>query len=163
MIAQQKLLVSLDHHSLVLRDDSGKFVSDKSISDRICYACGSDKTRIIKSRNKDVAHWYLNHDFDNNVLCTDCFVKIIHYPSRRDIVLNEHRKYIRFKNRKVKLFSNPRSGICSKCQRSRFTHMHHWFYLVIMPWSCTTELCNQCHPKERVVLRNPIDGRFQSV
>ena len=150
MIAQQILLNLQDYHGLV-RDNKGRFVKNKSISERICYGCGISHK----------SHWHLNHDIDNNVLCENCFVKIIHYPLRREIVLADHKKYIRFKNKRVKLQSNPRIGFCSKCGSKRFTHMHHWFYLVIMPWSCIVELCNICHPKQTNVNRDQTTGQFK--
>jgi hypothetical protein len=56
-----------------------------------------------------------------------------------------------------------RRGKCSECGKGigdsyinkygknaiiKQTHMHHWFYLVIMPWACTVELCASCHIKK---------------
>lgn len=124
---------------------------------RVCYACGSNHTRLNTNR---IPCWHLNHDTENNILCMDCFVKIIHYPSRRNIVLDQHKQYIRFKDKRIKLQSNPRTGICSICKQKALTHMHHWFYMIIMPWSCIVELCNKCHPKQMILKRDP-NGRFK--
>jgi hypothetical protein len=54
-------------------------------------------------------------------------------------------RIILFKGRRIDVGFNVRTGICSNCGKQATTHRHHWFYLIIMPWSCTQELCESCH------------------
>lgn len=74
---------------------------------------------------------------------------------------------------------SPRRGKCQKCNKKigdgyfsnrdknrneldhlrlvflKRTEMHHYFYLVIMPWACCIEVCQVCHVN--------IDGRINNI
>lgn len=53
----------------------------------------------------------------------------------------------------------PKKGFCSWCTKNIFdksckrTHIHHYFYLPIMTWACTIEICARCHGIESWRLR----------
>lgn len=65
---------------------------------------------------------------------------------------NSHRnrkRRISFLNRRFYIEKNLRIGECSRCKVVlKKTHLHHWFYLPIMIWACTEELCISCHAYE---------------
>jgi hypothetical protein len=62
-----------------------------------------------------------------------------------------HNRTLVFLRKFIILTFNPRTGYCSWCPNNihdgscKRTAMHHWFYLTIMPWACTEELCSSCH------------------
>ena len=120
---------------------------------RFCYCCGSNETGKWKNRS----NWYLNHDSENNVLCSRCYARLIKNP--RIMPKWRARRYTYCGQR---LFEDKKSrtGICSKCGikvgdryigwRNKIvtvqqTQMHHEFYLVICPWFGRIELCVACH------------------
>lgn len=91
--------------------------------------------------------------------------------SRKECDARYRVKRITFKGKRVSLKSAPRRNRCERCGKNkgdsfidydgiirkiRRTSMHHWFYLIIMPWACTEELCNSCHTKERWMPRGLI-------
>lgn len=114
---------------------------------RVCYSCGTTKSTLDK---RGFEKWNPNKDLDNRYLCHICFMHFIANPKRN----GKGTKFLKFKNKYIKFSKNPRSGICSWCNKNikkgtiKRTNLHHWFYLVIMPWACTIELCNSCHGKE---------------
>lgn len=66
--------------------------------------------------------------------------------------MSEHNKRrIGFLGTVIHLSFLPRTDKCARCGRVkdginiRRTCRHHWFYLPIMRWACTEELCNSCH------------------
>jgi hypothetical protein len=65
-------------------------------------------------------------------------------------IINAQRQ--KFKGLSKSMGWNPHKYVCSKCGAikgidCKQTHMHHWFYLIIMPWACCEELCVSCHKK----------------
>lgn len=60
---------------------------------------------------------------------------------------------ITFNNKRVLLKKNPRTNICSVCNRSypkdlkKQTTFHHWFYDSADILAGTIELCNSCHSR----------------
>ena len=55
---------------------------------------------------------------------------------------------IRFKDKRILLKENPRTGVCSLCRRQGLTNMHHLKYDEKDPLKYTIELCPSCHIKE---------------
>ncbi len=132
---------------------------------KICAACDSETTYITK---QGYEFW---HNHDGYRLCQNCYVKYVQpSKSKEDIRksnIKTHRKWsprrITFKGKRVLTYGVLRKGKCSKCGKKigdeyinrkgeidliKRTNMHHWFYLIIMPWSCTEELCVPCHRKK---------------
>lgn len=107
-----------------------------------CFACGCTNTTLNK---RGYTMWYYNHDVNHNALCSPCFLKYcytINYEKKRS------RRRLKFLGRGRTLKFILRYGICDECGISRQTNLHHLFYLPIMPWACTIELCTSCHMKE---------------
>ena len=119
----------------------------------VCYACGGIKKTV---NGRGSPNWILNWDKDFNMLCHYCYGKIIKYPNERPQRLEEYKKLIRFGNlkRQIKGTFRQLTGYCSKCPKNIFdgscktTHMHHLFYIMIIPWFGRAELCASCHAKE---------------
>lgn len=132
---------------------------------KICYSCGSTKT---SKNSRGSNNWFLNLPTEL-VLCYNCYCRYFKDLTRRkgkftwgnygyDLTKQEriisHRKRwnpiynklsIMFKGRNIYLGWNPRSGICSKCNKRKQTNMHHLEYYIIFPWFATVELCLTCH------------------
>lgn len=119
---------------------------------RVCAACDS-KTTCLSSRRWPYAIWRFH---DGNWYCKKCYRKYIFNPVRNQ--LRYRFGYLRFYGEVRRL-----TGICSQCKRKvgdsfvnykgkvtvvKKTDLHHWFYLIIMPWACREELCPICHAKE---------------
>lgn len=129
-----------------------RLLSQEALASRVCYACGSNKTRM-RYREKIVPHpeWILNHDESNNILCKDCYLKYIYAPEweRR----NRKGKRIQYAKKLVYLKWLQRTGICSACKKSVHkgeipkTSMDHEHYIVIFPWFSIKEYCYSCHIK----------------
>jgi hypothetical protein len=118
--------------------------------ERECYACGS----VTSSNN----NWYHNRDVDRNVFCQKCNDKYIKRPKWQKIhndrynpkwsVLNRG-KNISYKGKHISLRFKPRTGICKKCGKQGFTHLHHFAeYHDDDPLKDTVELCRKCHTLE---------------
>jgi hypothetical protein len=58
---------------------------------------------------------------------------------------------MKFLGKNIFLGFRQQIGYCSKCPNNIYdgtcksTHMHHYFYCIIMPWACRIELCAKCH------------------
>jgi len=69
---------------------------------------------------------------------------------------------ITFKGKRFMLKENPRTGICSNCNKSvnngeiKKTHMHHEKYDENNPLAHTIELCAGCHSKTHARLRKEV-------
>jgi hypothetical protein len=128
----------------------------------ICYACGSTKTyTCVKSNGYHNQYWYLNHDIDNNVFCSNCYDKYWRSKeSKQKIWRKSNPKHMFFLGLSIYLSWDPRKHVCLECGKIGRTELHHWFYLIIMPWACTTELCVSCHDKTKDMKRDPVTGRF---
>lgn len=134
-------------------------VHPKITDKRVCAACDSDKTYIRPESGRP--HWFR---WDGLWLCKKCRVLYVDSPIKRQ-KWGKHidPKRINFHNKIISIKYIPRKGICSRCGKKKGdeyhgwrnkekvverTSLHHWFYLVIMPWACTEELCYSCHTKE---------------
>jgi hypothetical protein len=65
-------------------------------------------------------------------------------------------KRILFNGKRPTMKQSPRKGICKKCGRKGFTHIHHEKYDLIDPLAHTIELCPACHLKTRSTSIPPI-------
>jgi hypothetical protein len=124
---------------------------------KICYCCGSDKSR---PNAKGSPIWYLNYDKDENVFCCRCYDKLIKNPRNNP---NNHARRYTYGKRRLLEDKGSRTGKCEWCSKKigdtyigwrkrikiiKETHLHHLFYLVICPWFGRVELCAPCHNKE---------------
>lgn len=57
---------------------------------------------------------------------------------------------IRFKDKRIELKDNPRTGVCNLCRRVGLTNMHHLQYHDDDPLKDTIELCPSCHGKQHI-------------
>ena len=128
------------------------------IHKRVCYGCGSNKTRIHPDQNYPM--WYLNHDDDNNMLCDICYRRFFENPPKaaKQSILNKTR--ITFKDIRIVMGVNLRTGYCSKCTNNIYnrtcknTVLHHAIdYIIILPWFGTQELCRKCHMRAHKTTR----------
>lgn len=105
-------------------------------------------------------------------ICNKHYNKLIGCPKRpkgynkkynRNKTPEERKKLnirkIRFFNKSVFLSRKARKGICEWCGKKEgdkfiktnkkigivTTDTHHYFYLTIMKWACTVEICKSCH------------------
>jgi len=66
---------------------------------------------------------------------------------------NYNKRHIVFLGSRIIYTFRQLTGYCSKCKNNmhdgtcKITHMHHLFYVPIMPWACRIELCASCHGK----------------
>jgi len=63
----------------------------------------------------------------------------------RGYALKSKKKRILFKNKRVTMDHNPRSGVCSECGKEGRTEIHHDEYDEKNPMANTRELCASCH------------------
>lgn len=118
---------------------------------RVCSRCHSDKTYIRPKTGWP--QW--GRDDKGGWLCCKCYNKIVTNPKWQKInnpIYNPRR--IGFKTKRYIAKQNPRKGVCLGCGKHERTEMHHWFYLIIMPWACTRELCMKCHFLTKQIYRN---------
>lgn len=107
---------------------------------RKCYRCNSTKTY----RNS----WY---NTKQGWQCKKCYDKHVTNPKWHKIT-NPNKLGI--KSIQLYGYTNQRIGCCSLCKNNIFngsckqTHMHHKFYLRIIPWFGRIELCASCHVKK---------------
>lgn len=119
---------------------------------RECYSCGSIKTYVRKDGS---GIWIRNRPFEQ-WLCERCDNRLIRNPKYLKAKLN---RTIRFGSRQIILTFEIRKGLCIQCGSNGPTDMHHEYYIPILPWSCTVELCNSCHKKIITSVRDN-KGRF---
>jgi len=114
-----------------------------------CYSCGS---------KHGTPNWLNNYDNDGNRLCSRCAMRLIYnrIHGKKWSIINSHKKII-FRGKAVMLDKAPRRGLCERCGAvkgidCKKTARHHWFYLTIIPWACTEELCTSCHMRHHRLL-----------
>lgn len=107
------------------------------MKNRECYSCGSNKTYE--------SNWYLNHDNDDNALCSKC---------NHHLIANVGRslKWLYYKTKAVILDFYPRTGVCNLCRNvvpfdCKKTERHHFSYHDDDPFRDTLEVCRSCHTK----------------
>ena len=115
----------------------------KRVSNRVCAKCGSDKTCISK---QGWAYWYRH---DGGFWCNKCQSKYVTNPKWQKISTSRRKgKRLKFLGKLVELGENPRTGICSDCEKQGHTNMHHFAeYDKTKPLKDTIELCVGCHTK----------------
>lgn len=114
------------------------------IDKRVCAACDSEDS-VEKCTGWQ--HW---HFHDGCWLCKKCYIRYVRNPAFNKKYHSERQN---FKGKMIQLGFNPRNGVCERCGNVKGmtcmrTSKHHYFYMTIMPWACTEELCNSCHEKE---------------
>jgi hypothetical protein len=129
---------------------------------QFCVICLSDKT---------TQRWW-NHNLEGQRICRKCYRRFIWKGYKKSVQKNNDKQTplkIYFKNRRITLKENPRSGICSICNKKigegiKTTNIHHFRYDDNDPLKNTEELCAGCHAKETIRLgqikRDSITGRF---
>jgi len=70
------------------------------------------------------------------------------YHKKWNPINNPKRIRLRFKDKSVLLKENPRKGICSKCCKKGYTHIHHLEYHNNDVLKDAIELCASCHAYE---------------
>jgi hypothetical protein len=89
--------------------------------------------------------------YQDGYICRKHYDKLFLYP-RWNKILSPRR--IQFKNYRIGLKHNIRTGYCSRCPNNihdgscKRTSVHHWVYIIILPWFGTEEICNKCHMVE---------------
>lgn len=73
-----------------------------------------------------------------------------HQDKLKALAHTRNTQRITFKGKQVDLDYNPRSGVCNKCRKTGYTHLHHEKYDELDPLKHTIELCVGCHNKERI-------------
>jgi hypothetical protein len=135
---------------------NGHFSKGKSKTpvDRCCAKCGIDKTYTRFHKNGYWNHRWRKHG--EKWYCNKCDSKyftnpIIHkvYGPRR----------VTFKDRRLPLKHNPRTGQCTDCHRKvgegiKRTAMHHLEYHPEEPLKDTVELCMRCHMHRHTTSRS---------
>lgn len=83
----------------------------------------------------------------------------------KESIKRTNQKKFHFLNKSIRQKDNPRTGYCSRCPNNLYdgsckkTDTHHYFYMTIMPWACTIELCVSCHYYETFPSRNKTINR----
>ena len=126
------------------------------INERVCVKCGATTTYINTNGRQQ---W---GNVNGECYCSRCWDKQRLWkklPSKRI----KGKKRLTFQRKRIQLQENPRKGKCKVCgkkvgdeyvnyrgqvKRIKRTHLHHYFYVSIMPWACTIELCVPCHSRE---------------
>lgn len=111
--------------------------------------------------------------FNDNWLCHPHYMSVVANPKQTSESIKNHNlrktseqkkkrraRRFNFLGKEVYLDHVARIGQCSVCDKKvgdefigfrgklrklNKTHIHHWFYLPIMIWACTIELCSSCH------------------
>lgn len=127
---------------------------EEPLFSRCCINCGSYKTSIRRRKNrKPYAEWFKHED---GFLCRKCKFKLVYSPKHNPILNSIHNpKRLRFKEKRIILKDNPRTGQCSKCLRKigegiKKTAIHHIHYHNDNPLKDTIELCVSCHRKQHI-------------
>jgi hypothetical protein len=120
---------------------------------KVCLIDSKHKTYIRKNGR---AVWYIYKD---GSICNACYCRLIGKPKITPEIKKEYRKKdspkrLQFRDRRIYFNDKPRTGYCSWCPNNihdkscQRTSMHHWIYIIILPWFGTEEICNSCHMKE---------------
>ena len=128
----------------------------KTVDSRKCLyfnECGKEETHNGKWKE----HWYRYKD---GFICRHHFRKLIGNPKQSyEYWRKYNERQIVFLGKVFYLSWNIRKGFCSWCPNNIHdnsclqTQMHHYFYVPIMVWCCTEEICVQCHTIESERLR----------
>jgi hypothetical protein len=129
------------------------------LNERKCVECGATTTRIEQHHGKPYQRW---HNIDGKCHCWRCWKRLIQYhryDKKYDREVRQ-KKRVTFQGKRIRLRFKPRNGYCSWCSNNIYdgtagrTSKHHYFYIPIMVWACTEEICNTCHINETRRIRN---------
>lgn len=125
----------------------------------VCFINSLHETYIKKNGK---LQW---HKYNGNRICHKCYNKLVHVP--KYTLVNNHKnnliyhpRRLTFKNKRILLETNPRTGYCSQCSNNIFdrsckrTHIHHIQYHEDDPLKDTVELCASCHNKKKYEITN---------
>ncbi len=125
----------------------------------VCVLCGIDKTRV---NSKGCPNWcYLNGDKTKRI-CMKCYLNNRYkntkstyskkakqnYQDKKEEYKERNSRMLLFKDKRIHLDHNPRTGTCKKCGKVGHTNIHHEKYHDDDPLKDTIELCVGCHRKE---------------
>ena len=122
---------------------------------RKCAICQSTKTSLTYHKGRSYPQWLHKPE---GLICMICYNRIYSVP-----------RIIIFRKKRYLLKKNPRTGICSRCFRSKArgeikrTQMHHTSYDPTDVLANTMELCVRCHYQMHPRAINPKDirGKFR--
>ena len=97
------------------------------------------------------------HRIQQGLVCGKCYSKLFTNPKWRKIhnPRTGARRFVFGNTRPLSTFKQ-RTGFCSRCPRNihdgtcKITNMHHWVYIIIIPWFGREELCVPCHNLQRI-------------
>lgn len=113
----------------------------------VCTNCGSTTTKFRLQRGRYYERWYHNKT-ENETLCQKCYTKLVDVPKYAE---KNRRKIITYAGKQIKLSFNIRNYRCSECNttdNNKRYDLHHDYYIPIIPWLFTRELCLSCHLKQ---------------
>jgi hypothetical protein len=122
-----------------------------------CAACDSTETYMS---GKGRPLWCIH---DGYRMCRKCYRKYVYNPVYNPIYNKiYHVKSIMFKDKRINVGVNPRTGKCSWCDFVGITQIHHKEYHDDDPLKDTIELCPSCHMKESIRLKQclPYGNKF---
>lgn len=109
-----------------------------------CIICKQNVTYISK---KGYEHWHVYINPAGRI-CHKCYQNSDYNKKlRKSWSKRSSQKRITFKNKRVYITFNPRTGICTNCGKQGKTNMHHEKYDENNPLNHTIELCVSCHKK----------------
>ncbi len=122
---------------------------------RKCCVCGLEANSEIELK-KFVKNAHCRYNRQN--YCKNCKNKMRSKDGKYEIATKENHKKsnsrtIKFLGKKIFLEKNPRTNICSQCERKypnelkQQTIIHHDEYDEKNPLSYTREVCRSCHDK----------------
>ena len=120
---------------------------------RSCVSCQTTKTSLSYRDSKGHSHGHWHHK-PEGWLCKKCYMRIYNNPKWNPIwnSINSPRKITFTPTGRVHILKeNPRTGVCSRCFRSKArgeitrTNMHHTSYDPTDVLANTMELCVSCH------------------
>lgn len=110
-----------------------------------CVLCFKDKTSL---NSHGSPNWYILNKDTSKRICGLCYRKR-HHQTHKEYDRNLAKRRLLFKDKRIYLGKNPRSGICKECGKIGRTEMHHKTYDPTNPLANTTELCCPCHNKTK--------------
>ena len=130
---------------------------------KYCYVCRSSKTKLNRNGSEN---WFNKPYGEDKQICNTCYARLIESPKRRarkeyrDKQNAYNRQYDRNRSRFLGhgqrvLSFRQLTGYCSLCANNiydgtcKITNMHHWVYIIILPWFATEERCVSCHCKTK--------------
>ena len=107
------------------------------------------------NKKEYMRNWKLNNKDKTKIY--DKTFSLKHPDKRKAISI----KRLQYKDKRISLKYNPRTGFCSICPNNiydkscKLTHIHHLLYDDTDPLKYTIELCPNCHknrPKDKIYI-----------